>query len=115
MKYVRPFDTLTLDDVAIAGGGPAGTSLAFQLASRGLDVHLLEEHPSLGSPSHCAGLIGPGMGDIPVIGKIVRDCTINKLRGAVFVSPGGAHFEVQGDRGSALVIDRKVFDRRIAR
>jgi geranylgeranyl reductase family protein len=98
-------------DIAIAGGGPAGTSLALVLSSNGFDVRIFEEHSSLGSPSHCAGLVGPGMADMPGIGDAVRASTINEISGAVFVSPGGEKFEVRGGPGSALVIDRKVFDR----
>ena len=100
-------------DVAIAGGGPAGTSLALLLSSNGIDVHLFEEHSSLGSPSHCAGLVGPGMAEIPHVGEAVRSSTVNEISGAVFVSPGGQRFEVNGGPGSALVIDRKAFDRRL--
>jgi geranylgeranyl reductase family protein len=98
-------------DIAIAGGGPAGTSLALILSSNGFDVRIFEEHSSLGSPSHCAGLVGPGMADIPNIGDAVRASTINEISGAVFVSPGGKKFEVRGGPECALVIDRKVFDR----
>jgi geranylgeranyl reductase family protein len=98
-------------DIAIAGGGPAGTSLALVLSSNGFDVRIFEEHSSLGSPSHCAGLVGPGMSDIPYIGDAVRTSTINEISGAVFVSPGGQKFEIRGGKGSALVIDRKIFDR----
>jgi len=97
-------------DVAIVGGGPAGASLAYFLASRGTNVHLFEEHASIGSPSHCAGLVGPDMAKLPDIGDLVTASTINKVRGAVFVSPGGRRFTVQGEAGSALVLDRKLFD-----
>jgi geranylgeranyl reductase family protein len=98
-------------DIAIAGGGPAGTSLALMLSSNGFDVRIFEEHSSLGSPSHCAGLVGPEMADISNIGEAVKASTINEISGAVFVSPGGQKFEVRGGSRSALVIDRKVFDR----
>jgi len=100
-------------DVAIAGGGPAGTSLALLLSSKGFDVRLFEEHSSLGSPAHCAGLVGPGMADIPVVGGAIRASTVNEVSGAIFVSPGGEKFEIRGRPGSALVIDRKVFDRHL--
>ncbi len=100
-------------DVAIAGGGPAGTGLALRLSMRGIDVRLFEEHSCLGSPAHCAGLVGPSMASLPEIGDLVRDCIINRIRGAVFASPDGTKFSIEGDPTSALVLDRKLFDRRL--
>lgn len=100
-------------DVAIAGGGPAGTNLALELSSKGILVRLFEEHASLGSPAHCAGLVGSTMADLPTIGRLVRKCTVNKVRGAIFISPSGTRFTVEGGAGSALVLDRKLFDRRL--
>ena len=79
-------------DVAIAGGGPAGTNLALELSSKGILVRLFEEHASLGSPAHCAGLVGSTMADLPTIGRLVRKCTVNKVRGAIFISPSGKRF-----------------------
>jgi digeranylgeranylglycerophospholipid reductase len=79
----------------------------------GFDVRLFEEHPSLGSPAHCAGLVGPGMASLPEIGGLVRDCTINRIRGATFASPNGTKFSVEGGPDSALVLDRRLFDRRL--
>jgi digeranylgeranylglycerophospholipid reductase len=97
-------------DVAVVGGGPAGSSLALALASKGFEVSLLEEHSAVGSPAHCAGLVGPGILDLPGVGPIVRRTTLNELRGAVFVSPGGRRFQVENPRRSALVVDRKMLD-----
>jgi digeranylgeranylglycerophospholipid reductase len=51
------------------------------------------------------------MAQLPGIGPLIRKCTLNELRGAVFVSPGGRTFEIRGRAGSAIVIDRKFFDR----
>jgi digeranylgeranylglycerophospholipid reductase len=100
-------------DVAVVGGGPAGSSLALALASEGFEVSLLEEHSAVGSPAHCAGLVGPGMLDLPRLGPIVRRTTLNELRGAVFISPGGRRFQIENPRTSALVVDRKMLDHRL--
>ena len=37
---------------------PPGSMAARQLASRGHDVVVLEEHPAIGVPVHCTGLLG---------------------------------------------------------
>ena len=44
-------------DVAVVGAGPAGSRTARDLARRGFRVLLLEEHRTVGVPSHCSGLI----------------------------------------------------------
>ena len=45
-------------DVAIVGGGPAGLTAARTLAGHGHDVVVLEEHPQIGVPVHCTGVLG---------------------------------------------------------
>ncbi len=101
-------------DAAIAGAGPAGTSLALRLSMDGYNVLLFEEHATIGAPSHCAGLVGPELAQSSLLGSLVREATVNKVRGAEFISPEGSRFMVEGDTGSALVLDRKVFDRGLA-
>lgn len=47
LKYVKPTNT-TGKKVAILGGGPAGLSCAYQLALKGHDVTVFDEHEYLG-------------------------------------------------------------------
>ncbi len=44
-------------DVAVVGGGPAGSSAALKAAERGAKTIILEEHPEIGIPPHCAGIV----------------------------------------------------------
>lgn len=44
-------------DVLVVGGGPAGLSVAARLARAGRAVALFEEHPQIGLPVHCTGLL----------------------------------------------------------
>ena len=46
-----------MHDIAIVGGGPGGLYAAVQLARRGFDVAVLEEHASAGEPVHCTGVL----------------------------------------------------------
>src|SRR4051812_4468542 len=53
----------------VTGAGPAGSRTARDLALAGLKVGLLEDHPEIGKPCHCSGLVSPrtlelaGVGD----------------------------------------------------
>ena len=45
-------------DVLIIGGGPTGSYLADKLAQAGFATLVLEEHPTIGEPVHCTGVVG---------------------------------------------------------
>ena len=45
-------------DILVVGGGPAGLYAAQRLAVHGLQVRVLEEHPTIGLPVHCTGIVG---------------------------------------------------------
>jgi flavin-dependent dehydrogenase len=44
-------------EVAVVGGGPAGLIAARELASKGVQVKVFEEHSKIGIPNHCAGVL----------------------------------------------------------
>ena len=43
--------------VGIIGAGPAGLTAARILAENGAEVHVFEEHPQIGVPVHCTGIV----------------------------------------------------------
>ena len=47
----------TSHDVVIVGAGPAGCSTGEQLARRGFDIAVLEEHGAVGEPVDCTGVL----------------------------------------------------------
>jgi len=100
-----------LRDVIIAGAGPAGSRMARDLALRGLDVVVLEEHSSIGDPCHCSGLVTPRTLQLAGVGQ---DLIHNTIRGAVMHVPACRPVKVGGDRVHAYVIDRTELDRRLA-
>lgn len=44
-------------DIVIVGAGPAGSYLAGRCVESGLKTLVLEEHPQIGIPVHCAGIV----------------------------------------------------------
>ncbi len=99
-------------ETAIVGAGPIGCHVAQQLASKGRQVVIFEEHRTIGEPMHCAGLVTKRvlhLADCPTEG-IVQ----NTIYGAIIHSPAGSELTIGGDKVHALVIDRQKFDVSIA-
>ena len=44
-------------DIVVIGAGPAGIMASIEASKTGASVILLEEHPIVGDPNHCSGLI----------------------------------------------------------
>lgn len=100
-----------MHDVAIVGAGPGGLYAALRLARRGFDVVVLEEHHVVGKPVHCTGILAHEAFD--EFG-LSTDTILNELTTAHFVSPAG-HDVVYRTRGvEAVVVDRAIFDARLA-
>jgi digeranylgeranylglycerophospholipid reductase len=94
-------------DVAIIGGGPGGLYAADQLARRGWDVSVFEEHVSAGEPVHCTGVLAVDAFDEF---DLPRDAILNPLTTARFVGPSGASIEYSTQKAEAVVVDRRSFD-----
>ncbi len=100
-----------MHDVAIIGAGPAGLIAARQLAERGHDVVVLEEHPRVGIPTHCTGLLGL---DAFTELDIPRQTILDTTRAARFIAPDGSSVMVESDRVHAAIVDRAQFDQALA-
>lgn len=101
-------------DLAIVGGGPAGLLTARRCAEAGLDVLLLEEHPQIGEPVHCTGVLSF---ETAALAKIPDEIVLGRLQHAKLVSPVGAACEVRWAASGSeeiLVVDRGLFDRSLA-
>jgi digeranylgeranylglycerophospholipid reductase len=95
-------------DVVVIGGGPGGLYAATRIARRGFRAHLYEEHPHIGSPVHCTGVLArEAFAEFDLPG----DARLNDLRTARFVSPSGHAVEYTTPDVEAVVIDRIAFDR----
>ncbi len=96
-------------DVAVAGGGPAGSACAALLA-RGHDVVVLEEHPSVGRPMQCAGLVSDASLKLSGVSPEVYSF----FHRAVVHFPDGNRVRLESERPLACSIDREGFDSRMA-
>lgn len=98
-------------DVAIIGGGPAGLTAARRLAARGHDVVVFEEHPQIGFPVHCTGVLGAAAFDEF---DIPPDAILGTAQVATFVAADGSSVSVDAERAQAVVVDRARFDQGLA-
>jgi digeranylgeranylglycerophospholipid reductase len=93
-------------DALVVGAGPAGSTFAHRTAARGHRVVVIEEHPRVGYPVQCAGLISPRALELAGTPSVVRAA----VRGATVFGPslGSVHFKAPEPR--AFVIDRGGLD-----
>ena len=96
-------------DIAVIGGGPAGTSAALEAAKSGCRVIIVERRPQIGLPVRCAEYI-----PAPLVGEIDlgRDYLAQAIKGMRTFLPGGAVKET-GTPG--YTIERDVLDLMLAR
>ncbi len=97
-------------DVVVVGGGPIGLYIAGELASKGYDVSVIEEHSEIGNPSHCSGLFSTKIFDI--VGNIG---ILHPARKATIYAPNGKSVKIGDEKIRGYVVDRVDFDRSMAR
>ncbi|MFX1483325.1 MAG: geranylgeranyl reductase family protein [Promethearchaeota archaeon] len=96
-------------DAIVVGGGPAGLLAASKIAEGGHKVVVLEEHPEIGKPDHCAGLLSaPGLKSLSFVppDEVVQ----NTVSGAMIYAPSGHSILIERGQREAFVIDRQAFD-----
>ncbi len=99
---------------AVVGAGPAGIWAAKRIRERGWSSVVLEEHPKVGDPVACTGLIScSGVKELG-IKKEVEENLVNRIRGAKIYSPNNRLLEVKRSENVAFVINRGGFDRSLA-
>ena len=99
-------------DVMVAGAGPAGCYVALMLAKENIHTVVYEEHPTIGEPVHCAGLVTQRVLDFLPVDS--TELIQNTIYGAHIHAPSDATLTIGGDRVHALVIDRQRFDATLA-
>ncbi|MGB9681381.1 MAG: geranylgeranyl reductase family protein [bacterium] len=98
-------------DVVIIGGGPVGARAGRDIAKEGYRVLILEEHPEIGEPSHCAGLVS---NDVISLAEVEEDVILNRIMGANIYAYDNTRLSFVGNNVYAVVIDRVLFDKRLS-
>jgi geranylgeranyl reductase family protein len=86
-------------------------SAAATAAGQGYDVTVLEEHPAVGDPVHCTGVLA--VEAFSELG-LSRASILNELSRVCFHAPGGAIIDYHTPATEAVVIDRRTFDQQLA-
>ncbi len=97
-------------DVLVVGAGPAGSTVAERLARAGLGVTVVEEHPRVGTPVQCAGLVSERVLALAGSRAFVR-CSV---RGASVFGPSLRAVAFKAEEARAHVIDRGALDVHLA-
>lgn len=101
-------------DVIVVGAGPAGSVAAKTSAEHGLSVLLIEKRQEIGEPVRCAEAIdAKGLSDFT---EPDPRWICAKIRRAKLFSPSGSCLEFRDDdKDVAYILERKLFDRELAR
>jgi len=99
-------------DAIIIGAGPIGCYTAQLVAKQFHQVALIEEHPRVGEPLQCAGLVTKRVFDITKLPQ--TSLVLNTIKGAIIHAPQGGLLTIGGDKTHALVIDRIGFDQALS-
>ncbi len=107
--------SLTSDyDVIVAGAGVAGCMAAIEASKQGVRIGLFEEHPQVGVPSHCSGVVS--LSGLELLGMTSNQAFDQRLiRGARFFPPTGSPIEITRPEPVALIINRMKFDQYLAK
>jgi digeranylgeranylglycerophospholipid reductase len=100
-------------DVVVAGGSIAGLTFAAEAAKRGTKVLVAEEHPEIGEPEKCDGLVslrGLRKYGYPPDERVVQ----SRVKSVVIHSPSGRQFAVNATALDVVVLDRSAFDKQVA-
>jgi geranylgeranyl reductase family protein len=98
-------------DVAVIGAGPVGSMATEHLAKAGLRSILVEEHSHIGEPCHCTGKLTSHAFeefDLP------KDVILNTINGYVIHSPGDVMVRICPKRAKSRIMDRTMFDQKLA-
>jgi len=96
--------------IAIIGAGPSGSYLASMLAKNGKEVLLVEEHPEVGNPIQCTGILSSSSNALNI--KIPEKLIVNKIKRVQIISPNNNIIFNLNEQD--LILDRMMFDKYLA-
>lgn len=98
-------------DVLVIGAGPAGSTVAQQLAVGGFHVAVLEEHAVIGEPVDCTGVIGTeAFADF----DLPRGLVVGSIEAVTIHSPAAIPVTHRATAPLAYIVDRAELDRTLA-
>jgi digeranylgeranylglycerophospholipid reductase len=95
-------------DVIVVGAGPAGSYIAYDLASSGYSVAVFEEKSASGLNTCCSGIIST---ECLQSLDSARDMILTEVKSAEFHSPSGRCLRFQTEDVQAYVVDRVRLDK----
>jgi geranylgeranyl reductase family protein len=101
----------SLRDAIVIGAGPAGSTAAEGLALQGFDVEVLEEHPVVGEPVDCTGVLGAEVFDRF---DLPASTVLGSFDSVTIHSPAGVQARCRNSGPLAYVVDRAELDRTLA-
>jgi digeranylgeranylglycerophospholipid reductase len=102
------------NQIIVVGAGVAGSHAALEAAKIGSKVLLLEEHPQVGIPSHCSGVVS--LKGLSLLGMDPQPTFSQRMiQGAVFYPPKGEPVELRTKQPVAVIINRAKFDQYVAK
>ncbi len=103
-------------DVIVIGAGPGGSAAARVAAEKGLEVLLVEKRQEIGTPVRCAE--GVSKESISELVEVENRWIAAEVGGAKVISPDGTEInmtEKMAGNEVGYVLERKIFDRHLAR
>ncbi len=102
-----------MKDVVVVGAGPAGCSVAKELAEEGYDVVVYEKRQEIGAPKRCGeGLSSSAVDNLGL--DIPEYCRMQSMDGALVYSPNGDSVRIHSDETVGWILERKTFDKWMA-
>ena len=95
--------------ISIIGAGPAGNYAAYLLAKKGYEVKVFEEHPQIGKPVACTGIVTNAFREIIKEKSFI----INRINRIRIFSPNNQFVEFNLKKPD-LIIDREKLDNYLA-
>lgn len=99
---------MNVKDAIVVGAGPAGSYLSHLLSKQGFDVINLEEHPEVGRPVDCTGVVTKR-----VFGYVRSSSIANRVKGANVFFPGEEPMHIEKSE-ETMVIYRDAFDKDVS-
>jgi digeranylgeranylglycerophospholipid reductase len=103
-------------DIVVVGAGPGGCSAAKVASEKGAAVLVLEEHPQVGFPRHCTGLLMSSSYNAQIRRMVGEHVILQSRRIIRVFAPSGKMLkEIPIGEGGCCIMNRPEFDKELAK